>query len=74
MYVGNIMNLFNKMKADEVMKLGFTSGKSINYIIPSDTMEIVKGDIKITRQNETGRIITFVDCAEVECACIIKED
>ena len=75
MYIGNIVMLHQSMQENEIMKIGFTSGKSINYILKSDIVEKIAGaNIRITRTNSNGRIVTIIDPAEVECMCIITGD
>ncbi len=73
MYIRNISHLHEEMRSNEIMKLGFRSGKSLNHILPTDKMEIIKGDLKITRNQDGDRCITFIDCNEVECCSIITK-
>ena len=70
-YIRNIINLHNEMKENEILKIGFKSGKSLTLILKSDKLSTQAGDLRIERTNKIGRCITILDPAEIECMSII---
>ena len=69
-YCRNICSLHEKMEENELLKIGFRSGKSVT-IKYNDKMHIASGDVCITRYTKAGRCITYLDPAEVECISLI---
>lgn len=65
-YVRNIIQLFENMVDGEVLRIGFSSGKSINSITKSDKLYVESGDLVVERINKAGRCVCIIDPAEVE--------
>lgn len=59
------------MQDNEILKIGFRSGKSLNTVLKSDKLETQSGDLKIERINKIGRCITILDPNEVECVSVM---
>lgn len=71
-YIRNIINLHMDMRENEVLKLGFKSGKSLTTVFKSDIVTSQSGDLKIVRENSIGRCITILDPNEIECMSIVS--
>ena len=71
----NLLEFYRDLKEDEVLRIGFNSGKVINNIVKSDKMFVMNDDIVIERRNREGRCKIVIDCNTVETVNIItKED
>lgn len=74
MYIRNIIKAIDNLTPDERIRVNFRSGKTC-FIIHGDRYENENGDLKITRENiYTGRVILYIDCAEVESITITNGD
>lgn len=74
-YIGNIIDEFNKLADDYEICLRFKSG-AVSFVKASDKVEKMNGDLKFDRFHKGEYLCTvYVDCAEVESMSIkpIKE-
>ena len=71
-YMGNIINEFNKLSDDYEICLRFKSG-AVSFVKASDKIEKKNGDLKFDRFHKGEYLCTvYVDCCEVESMSIIQ--
>lgn len=71
-YIGNIIDEFNKLADDYEICLRFKSG-AVSFVKASDKLEKINGDLKFDRFHKGEYLCTvYVDCCEVESMSITQ--